>query len=138
MSMKVNENEIKVLRQLAEEYSPDEWSAYSFAPLSRITGLDLKVVRRACRSLAKKGLAQYERTLVDDEGRPAGAGYRATEEGAAFISPCDICGKRATYDYNVEADGTFTMNDDEKTRHVLECEEHYKKSAQMPQQVKLV
>lgn len=131
---KVNEKELAILKILAEAYSPDEWGAYAFASLSRQTKLEVKDVRRACRSLAKKGLAQYERSLWNDDG-PAGAGYRATEEGAAFISPCDICGKRATYDYNVEQDGSWTSNDDEKTRHVLECDDHYKQSAAAPQQL---
>lgn len=126
--MNINEKERKVLQALEEEYAPDEWRAYAFAALCEITKLERKEVRRACRSLARKGLAAFERTLVDEEGVPAGAGYRATEQGAAFISPCDICGGRAVYDYNVEKDGTMTGNDDENTRRVLECEEHYKKS----------
>lgn len=124
---KINDNEKKVLKVLAEAYHPDEWGAYSFAPLSRLTKLEIKDVRRACRSLAKKGLAVFERTLWNDDG-PAGAGYRASEAGAAHITPCDVCEKRATYDYNVEDDGTQTENDDENTRRVLECDDHYKQS----------
>lgn len=126
MTTKINEKERVVLEVLADSYAPEEWGAYSFAPLSKKTSLDVKEVRRACRSLARKGLAQYERVLVDGDGVPAGAGYRATEEGAALICPCDVCGARATYEYNVEEDGSFTMNDDEKTRLVRECEVHYK------------
>lgn len=125
-----------MLEILGEAYHPEEWGAYAFASLSRQTKLTIPEVRRACRSLAKKGLAKFEQVLWNDDG-PAGAGYRATEEGAALISPCDICGKRAVYDYNVEEDGTFTMNDDEKTRHVQECEEHHGVSAKAPQQTTL-
>lgn len=123
---KLNEKELEVLRCLAEAYHPDEdeWGAYGFKALSSITGLDAKNVRRACRSLARKGLAAYERGLWSDDG-PAGAGYRATEEGAAYIFPCDVCGKRATYEYNVEKDGSFTMNDDENTTEIRECGQHY-------------
>src|SRR5437870_300515 len=81
-------------------YSPDEWGAYGFKGLVSQTKLEVPQVRRACRSLAKKGFAKFERTLWNEEdGQPAGAGYRATEEGAAYITPCDLCGKRATYDY---------------------------------------
>lgn len=131
----INDKERKVLVVLAEAYQPDEWGAYAFKSLASQTKLEIKDVRRACRSLAKKGLARYERVLWNEDTGPAGAGYRATEEGAAFISPCDICGQRATYDYRVEADGTQTMNDDENTRDVLECEEHYQQSAKAPAQL---
>lgn len=131
---KVNEKELAILKILAEAYSPDEWGAYAFASLSRQTKLEVKDVRRACRSLAKKGLAQYERSLWNDDG-PAGAGYRATEEGAAFISPCDICQKRATYDYWIDEKGEHALSLDPGARHILECDDHYKQSAAAPQQL---
>jgi hypothetical protein len=127
MKAKINDNERKVLEKLAEDWHPDEWGAYSFAPLSRITKLEVKQVRRACRSLAKKGFAKYERTLVDMDGVPAGAGYRATEEGAALITPCDLCGSRATFDYHVDKKGEFAWDG----RRVRECEVHYGKSGKM-------
>lgn len=127
--MTINEKERKVLKVLAEDYAPDEWGAYSFAPLCKITKLERKEVRRACRSLAKKGLAQFERALVDGDGVPAGAGYRATEQGAALISPCDLCAERAVYDYYVDEKGDQKMFEiGKENRHVQECEEHYKKS----------
>lgn len=132
---KINENERKVLEQLAEAYHPDEWGAFAFKSLIAGTKLELKQVRRACRSLAKKGLAKFEQTLWNDDG-PAGAGYRATEEGAAFINPCDLCAKRATYDYYVDEKGEDTYKSLEG-RHVLECEEHFKQSAARPQETEL-
>lgn len=134
MSVKINENERKVLEQLAEGYSPDEWSAYYFRGIVAATKMELKEVRRACRSLAKKGLAQYERGLFNQDGEAAGSGYRATEEGAALITPCDICGKRATFDYEIDEKGEQTFNG----RRILECEAHYKQSAARPQQNKLI
>ena len=130
----INENERKVLEILAEAYSPDEWGAYAFASLSRQTKLEVKQVRRACRSLAKKGLAVYERTLWNDDG-PAGAGYRASEEGAALIDPCDLCGKRAVYDYEVDEKGEMAITTE--GRRIRECEEHYKQSAARPAQTTL-
>lgn len=123
--MKINDNERKVLEKLAEDWHPDEWGAYSFAPLSRITKLEIPQVRRACRSLAKKGLAAFERTLIDGDGIPAGAGYRATKEGAGLINPCDLCGKWASYDYSVDDNGQFAW----KGRCVRECDAHYEQSA---------
>jgi hypothetical protein len=135
--MPINEKEKLVLDVLAEAYSPDEWGAFAFDNLSGATKLERKEVRRACRSLAKKGFAKYERTLVNDDGDPAGAGYRATEEGAALISPCDICGKRATYDYYVDPDGKDTWHQ-EGMRHILECEKHYEESATAKKQERLI
>lgn len=138
--IKINDKERKVLEILADAYHPDEWGAYAFASLSRQTKLEVKEVRRACRSLAKKGLAKYERVLWNEDTGPAGAGYRATEEGAAFIDPCDICGGRISYDYTIDANGKHDWEKgyDEKTgRHIRECNEHYKQSAARPQQTTL-
>jgi hypothetical protein len=123
---KVNENERKVLAILAE----------AFDSLARQTKLERNIVRRACRSLAKKGLAKFEQTLWNDDG-PAGSGYRATEEGAALITPCDICQKRATYDYWLDPKGEHTIESDKDARHIRECEEHYQQSANRPQQTTL-
>lgn len=127
---RVNENERKVLEYLAESWS-DEVNCYFFKGIAEQTKLEIKQVRRACRSLKKKGYAEFVRGLFDDDGMVAGSGYCATRKGAALISPCDVCGDLATYDYNVEEDGTQTSNDDEKTRHIRECEEHYKKSPKL-------
>lgn len=132
---KVNEKERKILEKLADEWHPDEWHAYSFKSLAKQTEMDVKDVRRACRSLARKGLAVYERVLVDMDGIPAGAGYRASEEGAALISPCDLCQKRASYDYHVDAKGLSDWDkgyDKTTERRVRECEDHYKQSAANP------
>lgn len=96
---KINENERKVLGKLVYSYSEDDWRAWHFKGLVRETGLELKQVRRACRSLAKKGYARYERALWSDDG-PAGAGYRATKEGHGLFDWChhEYCGEVATQD----------------------------------------
>lgn len=128
--MEINEKELKVLKQLSSSYDPEDWGAFYFKSLISSTGLELKEVRRACRSLAKKGLAKYERGLVDEDGIPAGSGYRATEEGAAFITPCNVCGRRATYDYWTDEKGDVSYwNLAGHEVHILECEQHYKQSA---------
>lgn len=138
---KINDNERKVLEALVEAYSPDDWRAYAFADLVAVTKLELPQVRRCCRSLAKKNLARFERTLWDmDEGRPAGAGYHATHEGAAFINPCDICGGYISYDYYVDENGQFSKEifpEEKGHRLVRECEQHYKQSAERPVQAAL-
>lgn len=138
--IKINENERKVLEKLVEAYEPEEWGAYGFKSLSLITELEIKAVRRSCRSLAKKGLAAYERTLWSDDG-PAGAGYRATEKGAEFIEPCDVCGRRATFDYMVDDSGNHELDkgfNRENTHRVRECDDHYKLSKMIPQQKSLI
>ena len=124
---KINENERKVLVVLEDIYSNDEPGGYSFAPIVRRTKLEVKQVRRACRSLAKKGLAVFERVMWNDDG-PAGAGYLATELGAALISHCDLCTKRNTYDYYVDDSGEQVFSMDKNARLIKECDEHYKQS----------
>lgn len=43
--------------------------------------LDRSRVRRSCRALARKGLAEYHCGLWNDEGEPAGAGYCVSKAG---------------------------------------------------------
>ena len=79
--MSINPVATKLLKFLADEYS-DEFDCYGFAGI--MAGAKLKdraVVRRACRLLARKGLARYERCLWSDGGEPRGAGYGATKAG---------------------------------------------------------
>lgn len=90
--IKLNENEEKVLRHLTELYS-DSWGedAYTyFRYIVEGTKLELKVVRRACRSLARKKLAEFMRGLMDDEGQVAGSGYGATQEGRDWVDAKDL------------------------------------------------
>jgi hypothetical protein len=80
--MKLNANEAKVLTYLAECVQEDMCS--HFKPIVNHTGLDRRVVRLACRSLARKGLAQYAKGLWTDDGELAGAGYGPTKAGMEF------------------------------------------------------
>lgn len=76
--------EAKVLAFLAEQ--DWEFGCYPFAPIAEATGLDTKQVRRACRSLKRKGLAEFHAGLWHEDGGPAGAGYEATSQGRALHS----------------------------------------------------
>jgi hypothetical protein len=76
----VNDVERKVLQSLSEAGWGEDWYL-PFAPICDEWGLARNVVRRACRSLARKGLAEFESGLWDEDGEPAGSGYTATEAG---------------------------------------------------------
>jgi len=94
--MNLNPNEAKVLVELVDAYSSyDGFCFRGFDGISRETGLDRKIVRRACRSLARKGLAEYGRGLWTEDGEPAGSGYAATKAGAERAKdlprPCEGC-----------------------------------------------
>ncbi|MBN8966103.1 MAG: hypothetical protein J0H89_12165 [Rhizobiales bacterium] len=84
---RVSPTELKVLKALAEIFWDEfDWRAMGLKGIASHAELDIKKVRRPTRALARKGLAAYERFLVDDEGRAAGAGYRATVAGKALIT----------------------------------------------------
>ncbi len=76
----------KVLKFLADEYSED-FGCFSFKGIMSGTRVeDRAAVRRACRLLARKGLARYERCLWSDSGEPRGAGYGATPKGVRLAN----------------------------------------------------
>ena len=83
--MKLNDNERNVLRALYELSAVDGLYCVSFAPLIRATKLDRKAVRRACRSLKRKGLAEFHSPLFNDDGEVAGAGYCISRAGADMM-----------------------------------------------------
>ena len=65
--------------------SDEEWTAYPFKSLSRLTGLSRDEVRTACRSLRAKGLARHERGLVTEDLEFVGSGYTATPAGSCLF-----------------------------------------------------
>ena len=80
----MTENEWKVLSALAGLTHPAD-CCVPFAPIQWQTELDRATVRRCCRSLRRKGLAEYYRGLWSDEGIPAGAGYCITYDGLKAV-----------------------------------------------------
>jgi hypothetical protein len=82
--MNLNENENKVLAFLADQFSCDA-VYWGFDGIAQHIKLDRKQIRRACRSLKKKGLAEYMCGLFNDDGEVAGSGYGATKTGAELI-----------------------------------------------------
>lgn len=85
----LNGNEVKVLDVLVAESRPEGEMCLPFAYIMNDTKLDRSAVRRACRSLARKGLAEFYRGLVNDAGEMAGAGYCASRAGVALVDPVD-------------------------------------------------
>ncbi len=130
---KITEKERSVLSVLAAEWNDDYPCFYFRGIVSMLKGLpnelDERQVRLACRSLARKGLAKFERGLFNDDGEVAGSGYCATRAGAALMSPCDVCGDLATFEYNVDEKGEHSYEPDDPL--VRECETHYKKSPKL-------
>lgn len=83
--MKLNSDAQKVLAFLVEQYSYEGFGYCPFGTISANTQLERKVVRRACRLLARKGLAEYGKGLWTEDGEPAGSGYSATRAGKEHI-----------------------------------------------------
>lgn len=80
------EHHQRVLRQLDKMTYRGE--AYvGFTPLASSLGMSRGEVRRIIRHLARKGLAEYERALVDETtGLFAGAGYCITPAGLEALA----------------------------------------------------
>lgn len=79
--VRLSERERKALETLADAGGCEDFGYLSFKTIAGRSGLDLKVVRRTVRALARKGLAKYERGLWTEDGELAGSGYAATEAG---------------------------------------------------------
>ena len=82
--MKLSDNETHVLSILGS--GSYDFGYFCFAAVEQRLAdkgikLDRKAIRRACRSLARKGLAEYGKGLWSDDGEPAGSGYCAKRAG---------------------------------------------------------
>ena len=82
-AVNLNIDERKVLKYLDDE----DDGFWCFAAIGECVRLDRKAIRRACRSLARKGLTEFGRGLWDDEG-PRGSGYRLTKAGREAAATC--------------------------------------------------
>lgn len=84
---KISLKESEVLRVLATGGA--DFGCFTFKGiLSRtVCRLTRSDVRRACRSLKRKGFAEFHHGLWSEDGDPAGAGYRATRSGRFFLEP---------------------------------------------------
>lgn len=80
----LSENQLKVLKLLAEYHSADA-NCLFFSYISKETGIETRLVRLACRAMARKGLTEFVRGLFDEEGMAAGSGYCCTSLGRDVI-----------------------------------------------------
>jgi len=75
------DDEKRVLGFLAAKFQSDQHFYFAFDTISDGTKIDRKTVRRACRSLKRKGLTAFRNGLFNEDGAVAGSGYAATEQG---------------------------------------------------------
>lgn len=75
--IKLGASEKRVLEAL------DNYWVSPFKRLSERTGLATHIVKRATRSLAKKGFASLETAFNEDDGAIAGKGYTLTPSSLA-------------------------------------------------------
>lgn len=81
--VRLSRNEWRVLSALQDMSSEyEKGSGFYFRGIAKHARMRRKDVRLACRSLARKGLAQYERGLFNDDGGLAGSGYSLTTAGS--------------------------------------------------------
>lgn len=73
--IKLTENEEKVLDALFENTRTWGELCISFSYMQPETGLSIKEIGAACRSLKGKGYAEFYRGLMNDDGEVAGSGY---------------------------------------------------------------
>lgn len=81
----MNSNETKVLALLAS--GNEDFGVMNFAGIAEYIRLNRKEIRRACRSLKRKGLTEFYRGCWTEDGVPAGSGYGATAAGREQADP---------------------------------------------------
>ena len=84
-------NDVNLAVETLEEYILEEaheachdscfdWIALHLSAFA-CENLTKEIVRALCRGLTDRGLMRYERGLFNEDGEPAGSGYRITEKG---------------------------------------------------------
>lgn len=87
--MILRDDHLRVLRSLAQQTTPHgEWCVY-FTHIENDTEMDRKTVRRCCRYLKKRDLAEFHRLFSDDDGMAKGSGYCVTVAGLEVLKERD-------------------------------------------------
>lgn len=79
--MKLGKSELCVLKVLKDQ---DEW-VLPFIQISSLSNLNVVQVKRAVRSLARKGFTMHTTAFGEDDGMLRGSGYMITQKGLKFI-----------------------------------------------------
>jgi hypothetical protein len=84
MIEKLSDNQIKVLTVMGD-WEDDE--AYYYTRIvARKSHLSYRLTRICLRALVRKGLVDYGRGLMDDDGMLAGSGYQISQKGRAHLA----------------------------------------------------
>jgi hypothetical protein len=91
----INADELAVLKVLDEHTRTWGEMCISFDYMTGATEvtLDRKTIGKTCRSLNAKGLADFYRGLMNDDGEVAGAGYCISREGQLTNGKRSLNGK---------------------------------------------
>jgi hypothetical protein len=89
--MKITEKEKLVLTALAQHTRETGEFCVGFKYLEGYAGdLDIRQIRLGCRSLRRKGLAEFYRGLFNEDGEVAGSGYCISNEGRELADKLEL------------------------------------------------
>lgn len=89
--IKITDLEKKILTLLFQITSKDGEMCVGFKYLSGVEyNLDVKAIRRGCRSLRRKGLAEFYHGLMNEDGEVAGSGYCISSEGNELAEELEL------------------------------------------------
>lgn len=81
----LNPREVRVLAALTSVAG--DFGVLAFRGIGRRVRMKRSEIRLACRSLARKGLAEFHFGCWSEDDRPAGSGYSATKAGCERADP---------------------------------------------------
>lgn len=98
--LKLSDTQEKALIYMSEYWHDENPQAVTFKEVQDFAGIPPAAARRTVRALARKGLAEYAKGFMDDDGRVwGGSGYSITKEGyehALKLIPTDADGPGST------------------------------------------
>jgi hypothetical protein len=81
-NLKLSDTQEKALLYMSEHWNDENPQALTFKEVQDFAGIPPTAARRTVRALARKGLAEYAKGFMDDDGRVwGGSGYSITKEG---------------------------------------------------------